>query len=310
VVLVTIDGARWEDVLPEADDAADGMMPSLRRLVRERGVALGGPGCDHDVRASGPNFVSLPGYLEMFTGRPSKCTSNACGRVSTATVLDEAREAAHRLGDVAVFASWSKYGSAVSHDPGAIVLSAGARVTPLVAAREDDTLKSLLDGGAAHSGYPGWGDYRPDVHTARAALRYLETVNPRVLVVGLGDSDEQAHRGNVAGYRRALRSADGFIDELDRVLTRMGDVGRQTAVVVTTDHGRARGLRSHGAAFPESQRVFVAAFGAGIAHRGEACAGEDLRLAHIAGALRALLSLGGDGDRGPLASEIVAGLGR
>jgi hypothetical protein len=309
VVLVTVDGVRWEDVFDvEKDDRApptEPAMPNLHRLVRERGVALGGPGCAHDVRASGPNYVSLPGYLEMFTGRATSCTHNGCPPVETPTVVDEAREAAHREADVAVFASWDKYANAVARDRKAIVLSAGARATSIPASKDDAKLRSWLEEGANHAGYPGWGDYRPDLHTTRIALRYLETKTPHLLVVGLGDADEHAHRGDLAGYRRAIRRTDDFLAELDRTLARMGEEGRETAVLVTTDHGRSHSIRAHGAGFPESQRVFVGAFGAGITRRGVACASEPIRLAHIAGAVRSLLALESDTDRA-LADEIVA----
>jgi Metalloenzyme superfamily len=304
VVLVTIDGVRWEDVFDAS--SLEPAMPNLQRLVGERGVALGGPDCEHDVRASGPNFVSLPGYLEIFTGSPTACTHNHCPPVETPTVIDEARGAAARDGDVAVFSSWGKYAHAAARDRRAIVLSAGAHGIGIGAAKEDAKLRSWLEAGSNHAGYPGSGDYRPDVHTARIALRYLETQAPRLLVIGLGDADEYAHRGDVAGYRRSIRRADDVLAELDRTLARMGGEGAETAVVVTTDHGRARSLRGHGASFPESQRVFVAAFGAGVARRGVACASEPLRLAHLAGAVRSLLALETDAERGPLADEIVA----
>jgi hypothetical protein len=328
LVLVTLDGVRWEDVLgasqpsnaarpsegaprvlrPRGASAAaasnGALMPKLRRAVRDRGVALGGPGCEHDMRASGPNFISLPGYLEMFTGKASGCTQNSCAPVATATIIDEARAAASGPGDVAVFASWNKYAYAVARDRSSIVLSAGAHA-PLLGSANDAKLRSFLEAGAASSGYPGHGDYRPDVHTARVALRYLETVGPRVLVMGLGDADELAHRGDIAGYRQAIRRADDIIGDLDRTLSRMGEDGKRTAVLVTTDHGRAHSIRAHGASFPESQRVFVAAFGAGIAHRGVACTSEPLRLAHVAGAMRSLLALDGKAEPNPLAAEII-----
>ncbi|HVH42060.1 MAG TPA: hypothetical protein VM925_06940, partial [Labilithrix sp.] len=292
VVLVTIDGLRWEDffAVSTTRTSADEPMPNLRRLVRDRGIALGGPGCTYDVRASGPNFVSLPGYIEMFTGKASGCFHNACPPVTVPTVIDEVRAASGEA-DVAVFASWEKYAHAVARDRKSIVLSAGARTASSGLARDDTKLRGYLDAGAAHAGYPGWGDYRPDVHTARIALRYLETMRPRLLVVGLGDADEQAHRGDFAGYERAVRSADEFIADVERALARMGEEGSRTAVLVTTDHGRAHSLRAHGAAFPESQRVFVAGFGAGVAHRGIACSTAPIRLAHLAGALRSLLSM-------------------
>ncbi len=309
VVLVTVDGVRWEDVFAgvAANSLAEPtggemMMPHLHRLVRDRGIALGGPGCEHDVRASGPSFVSLPGYLEIFTGKPTTCTHNGCPGVDVPTVIDEARAIASSESDVAVFASWGRYALAVARDRKAIVVSAGASTNSL-GPKDDAKLRAYAEAGARSAGYPGHGDYRPDVHTAQIALRYLETKRPHLLVVGLGDADEYAHRGDHAGYRRALRRTDEFIADLDRTLERMGEDGRETAVLVTTDHGRAHSFRGHGASFPESQRVFVAAFGAGVARRGATCTSSPLRLAHVAGAVRTLLGL--EGEAGPLAAELV-----
>src|SRR5215831_14437813 len=115
VVLVAIDGARWQEVLHGVDRARahdaelpvtdvvgpDELMPNLHRLTRERGILLG------SVYASGPNYVSMPGYAEMFTGRaPSRCQDNACGGPGEPTIFDEATADHERPGDVAVIASW------------------------------------------------------------------------------------------------------------------------------------------------------------------------------------------------------------
>ncbi|MBX3227722.1 MAG: hypothetical protein KIT84_15305 [Labilithrix sp.] len=304
VVVVTIDGVRWEDVLGATPETSTLAMPNLHRLVKERGAAFGGADCPYEVRTHGSVNVSLPGYLEIFTGKPTACTHNYCPGPDVDTFVDEAQKSSARAGDVAVFASWDRYGYASARDRKGVVMSAGARTTTLSFAKEDAKIKSLLAFGAAHAGYPGWGDYRQDVHTARIALRYLETKTPRLLVVGLGDADEQAHRGDVAGYKRAIARSDDFLGDLERTLARMGPEGERTAVLVTTDHGRARSLFRHGASQPESGRVFVAAWGAGIASQGVACAPEDLELTHVAGAVRALLEIESAEPAGPLAEAL------
>lgn len=303
VVLVTLDGVRWEDVFGATPATSTLAMPNLHRLVKDRGIAFGGAGCDHEVRASGPNFVSLPGYIEIFTGKPTTCTHNYCANVATDTIVDEARAA--NPGEVAVFASWNRYSAAAAKDRKSIVLSAGARTIKLAAAKDDEKLRDLLVAGAANAGYPGWGDYRADERTGKIALRYLETKTPRFLAIGLGDADEQAHRGDIAGYRKAIARSDEILGDLDRTLDRMGEAGAHTAVIVTTDHGRAKNLFNHGAQAPESARVFIAAFGAGIANRGVTCAPEELRLTHIAGAVRQLLDLEATGEPGPLAEAML-----
>jgi hypothetical protein len=314
VVLVTLDGVRWQDALGARSGAGphaeSGLMPNLTRLVAEKGVSLGGEGCTHDVRASGPNFVSLPGYLEMFTGAPSSCTHNGCPPVKEATIVDRVRETVSRDTDVAVFTSWDRYGHAVTRRREALFLSAGAEPLRTQRAIDDAPLRSALLKGVKHAGYPGWGRYRPDADTSRAALRYLEVVAPRFLVVGLGDADEFAHRGDVAGYKYAVREADEVLGKLDEILGSMGEDGARTAVLVTTDHGRAHSMREHGAVYPESQRVFFAAFGGRIARRGPVCAREPLRLKHLAGAVSALFDLEASPLRAPLAQEMVDRVGQ
>jgi hypothetical protein len=307
VVLVTIDGVRWEDMLGATPETSTLAMPNLHRLVQAKGIAFGGGGCEHDVRASGPNFVSLPGCLEIFTGAATTCTHNYCPPVDHETIVDEVRGSSRRTNDVAVFASWDRYASAVAKDRKPLVLSAGARTIKLAPAKDDPKLRELLQAGAANAGYPGWGDYRADAMTGKIALRYLETESPRFLVIGLGDADEQAHRGDIAGYRKAIARADDLIGEIAKTLTRMGPEGDQTAVLVTTDHGRAKSLFNHGAMAPESARVFVAAFGANIARKGVTCAPEDMHLSNIAGAIRTLLAIDSELEPGPLSDALLAG---
>jgi hypothetical protein len=101
VVLVTIDGVRWQDVFEGSDPALGGsripateIIPRTSALAAMRGVALGAsiPGCATVHTAGGAN-VSLPGYQEIFTGRRSTCLDNRCASVD-GSVLDEAETAA------------------------------------------------------------------------------------------------------------------------------------------------------------------------------------------------------------------------
>jgi hypothetical protein len=117
VVLVTVDGARWQDVFDGAD-----LMPALHALARERGAFVGAD-ARAAIRATGPNFVSLPGYTEIFTGRPSTtCRDNECPPTRTPTFLDRAVDAGL---SVAAFASWEKLDRAITARPGRFVVSAG-----------------------------------------------------------------------------------------------------------------------------------------------------------------------------------------
>lgn len=292
VVLVTIDGARWQEIFEGTDASrlapprprrtAEQLMPTLYALGHQRGAVVGARGAAQ-IRATGPNFVSLPGYLEILTGRPSTtCTDNECPPTETPTLLDDA--AAAGLG-VAAFASWERLSHAITARPSAFLVSAG---------------RSPDDTGPP---FPGSGAYRPDARTAEAALSHLERERPDVLFLGLGDPDEHAHRGDYDGYLGSLEQADDVLRRLLGVLDRMGERGRATHVFVTADHGRAHDFRSHGGFAPESARVWLVAAGPRVQARGDAASPHERHLADVAPTLSALMAL--ERPRHPGAGEIL-----
>jgi hypothetical protein len=279
-------------------EGARDLLPNLYSALETRGAVIGAPGHGKAIAASGPNFVSMPGYTEIFEGRaPAGCQDNACDGTQASTIVDEVRHRATADSQVAVFASWERIRSAATRDPASIVLSAGrADVHGAAFLARDLELRDLLERGAASDPYPGSDGFRPDRYTAALALRYLEATRPAFLFVGLGEPDEYAHRGDYVGYLGALRAADHFVGELFATLDRLGERGRSTLVLLTADHGRARDYREHGGQYPESARVWLAAFGGPVRARGFAEAPEPRRLADVAPTIRAVLDLDTKGD--------------
>jgi hypothetical protein len=319
VVLVVLDGVRWQEVFGGADRAlardrglnplawasARALMPNLQRALEMRAIALGAPGHGAEVSASGPSYVSFPGYLEIFAGHPDPaCESNGCARSPSRTIADDVGEASGP-DDVAVVASWPAIARAASADPSRFVVSAGrSRLEHGERLREDDGAASWIDRGSRARAFPGEGDYRPDAFTAHIALRALETLRPRFLFVGLGDADEHAHRNDYRGYLEAIHASDAFLGDLFTALDRMGARGRHTTVVVTADHGRAYGFKDHGGRYPESGRVWLVAAGADLRAHGLVNAARRHTLSQIAPTLRALLGLPVDGQ--PMAEVLDA----
>jgi hypothetical protein len=297
IILVTVDGVRAKDVLGEG---ARQRLPNLWRLV-ERGVALGAPGYGAPIVASGPRFVSLPGYREILTGRRGNgCTDNECAPLAEPSLLDDARAALGLHGDdVALVASWPTLQRAATNDPTAVAMSVGRHGGPTRARfAVDDAATALLARGEATLSFPGEDDYRPDAVTAPLALAYLHARQPHLLVVSLGDTDEWAHRGRVADYFAALAAVDDFLGQLATEVAALDADGGRTLVVVTSDHGRAANFRDHGRQ-PESQPVWIVAAGGPIVARGLVAAASQRRLCDIAPTLR--LWLGLDADLSPRA---------
>jgi hypothetical protein len=284
LVLVTIDGVRWQEVFGGTDPVlappatprlpAASLVPHLYKLGYERGAFIGAPG-QGTISASGPNYVSLPGYTEILGGRQSAaCQSNNCERTKLPTILDEARAAGAK---VAVFSSWDPLALAASASPGAFHMSCGQGGGP----------------GAAIDPYPGYGSYRPDFATADAALAYYQAERPDVLFVGLGDTDEYAHRGDYARYIRALEEADAVVGRIMDLLDHDGERGARTHLVVTADHGRARDFQNHGA-MSEAARVWMVAGGPRFRARGPIPSPRERHLADVVPTLRTVLGLAPD----------------
>ena len=307
VVVIAIDGVRWQDVFLGVDAklararglrssevvGAAELMPNLHALIATRGAALGAPGRG-SMAASGPNFVSTPGYMEMLLGRRRPpCGGNQCGAVSEPTLLDElAALPGARRGDVAVVSSWEGVGKAIGIDGSRVAATVGrhgGRQRELFA--YDAISRELLSDGESAGPEPGGGDFRHDDVTAAIALRYFEKRKPNFLFVGVGETDEYAHVNDYAKYLGALRSADTLIGRFAQELFELERAGKRCLLLITTDHGRADGFTDHGESDPESAYVWLVAVGDAIRARGFTRAPEPRYLADIAPTLRAVLGL-------------------
>ena len=312
LILLTLDGVRWQDVCNGVEPArarragladdrivdAPTLLPNLYRLAA-RGTLIGA-GADR-IDASGPNYVSLPGYWEILTGhRPPSCRTNHCSATMESTLIDEVAAAPGvARSDVAVFSSWERIERAAAAEPDKVVLSTGRHGgQPAAAVAWDDTSRALLERAAAVDPWPGDDDYRPDAFTAELAVHYLETRDPRLLYLSLGDTDEHAHHDDYRRYLDALVFADHTLGRILDDLDALGERGRQTAVVVTTDHGRAANFKGHGAGDTESGRVWLAAGGGGIAPAATSETGARWYLGDVAPTLRTLVGLPDDPSEG------------
>jgi Metalloenzyme superfamily len=322
VILVAIDGVRPREVFEGADaelaagqGLSDGgfgatdLMPNLHRLARTRGALLGGPSDCDSIWATGPNFVSLPGYREILTGRPAGCQENQCAPLTLDTIADDFRAVAESSREVAVISSWEGIENAASRRPESIVTSCGRRRgTNLQVLRDDAAAAALLREGEDAAPAPGTGEFRPDAITAKIALGYLVREKPRFLFLGLGEADEYGHADDYAGYLASLRAADRVIGAIDDILERTGAWKRDAIVFVTTDHGRGDDFRFHGRSVPESGRVWLLALGQRVTRPGFPPAWQTHHLTDVAPTLRVLSGLPSDPHGGaPILSLVTKG---
>ncbi|MGX9718522.1 alkaline phosphatase family protein [Stenotrophomonas acidaminiphila] len=317
VVVVTLDGVRVQEIFggmdvdiaraagDEGGDAGqfdryrgdsavqrrERLMPFFwGTLMREHGWIAGNAALGSRVQLGNRMRFSYPGYAELLTGVPrdDSVTSNAAIQSPHPTVLEFVREQL-RLprAKVAAFGSWDRFAGIPEHTPGSITVNAG--FMPFV---DSDPGIQRLD--AIQTQARTWRHERFDAFTAAFALRYLERERPRLLYVGLGDTDEWAHAGRYIDTLEGLALADRFLQALWQWLQSQPDYRDNTVLVIATDHGRGRSVRDwsdHGPQVEGAQDVWLAMAGPGQARRGELRQAPELRQGQIAASIAALFGL-------------------
>ena len=282
IVVVTVDGVRWHEVFEGVDPqlaashglssnevlSAAELTPNLHRIVASHGAALGAPGYGAEISASGPNFVSLPGYAELLSGRrATRCRDNQCSGGGARTLLDDfSAGSARGASQVALFTSWP------------------------------DIARVASERGVVSEPLPRGANFRSDALTADLAIAHLKAHAPKFMFLGLGEPDEFGHQNDYRGYLSAVRRADARIAEVDRELERLAARGTRTALFVTADHGRADSFVEHGSKFPESARVWLVAAGSAVRASGFVAAPKQRHLADLAPTVRQIAGLPPDVD--------------
>jgi hypothetical protein len=262
VVLVTLDGLRWQELFGGAqekllDERAGGvrdmqalkdrfwrespearreaLMPFFWSVVARQGQVFGDP--DRNARSTltnGKKF-SYPGYSEMLCGFPDpRIDSNRKIPNPNVTVLEWLSRRPGFEGKVAAFGTWDVLYSIVNADRSRIPVVAGwqpLRDEPL--SRAEKTVNAVLPELPRV-----WPDNTFDFVTTTGAIEYVRKHRPRVMYVMLGETDEWAHLRRYDCYLDATHRGDAFLRRLWATLQSMPDYAGRTSLVVTTDHGR------------------------------------------------------------------------
>jgi hypothetical protein len=228
VILITIDGVRWQEVYGGTDHwrwhgrqmTSRQLLPNLYDYFVDDGVAVG---LLTPIVASGPNHISLPGYLEITRGHPSfDCQLNSCRPYIDQSVF-------WFFQHPAVFSSWTE-------------------------------IKETIPSNSNVYRDVGTDWYRWDNATELAAISYLDQQTPDFLWVSLGDTDEMGHLNDYPRYIESLQMADIFIGYLVERYP-------NATFIVTADHGRNTDFKDHGID-KSSERVWLMMRGPNVPHRG------------------------------------------
>ncbi|MCL2913534.1 alkaline phosphatase family protein [Shewanella corallii] len=261
LVLVTIDGLRWQEVFYGADQqmlkdktlvkhpdlmaprfgaedhtiARSVLMHFMWQTIAREGALMGNRDKGPGMSVANPWFFSYPGYSEILTGIVDESIdSNAPVPNANVTFLEWLSARPEYGKKLALFGSWDVFPAIVNHERSGLHVNAGFMPASGYPLGDDIALLNQLQKEIPSP----WHNVRLDAFTHRYALDYLKQVKPRVMVIAYGETDDFAHDGQYDQYLMAARRTDNFIADLWHTLQSMPEYRNNTNLIITTDHGR------------------------------------------------------------------------
>ncbi|MDH7460004.1 alkaline phosphatase family protein [Chitinophagaceae bacterium 26-R-25] len=314
VVIVTLDGMRWQEVFGGVDSALMNgrytmdkkamtekfwsdtlqerrrkLFPFLWQMVATNGQLYGNRWENNKVNVANRYQFSYPGYNEIFTGYPDTAVnSNDKVPNSNINVLEFINKDPKYKNKVAAFATWDVFPYILNAKRSGVYVNAGV-----------DTLPSLTQGLSLVNDLqflsPQPIDVRPDVATYLAAREYLKAKQPRVLYIAFDETDDYAHAGLYDQYLKSAHAEDAMLADLWNTLQSMPQYKNKTTLIVTCDHGRGDKKkdtwRDHGSDIAESGEIWMAFIGQGISSKGEMKTSQQHYQQQLAATIASLLGL-------------------
>jgi predicted metal-binding membrane protein len=285
LVVVTIDGLRWQEVFggaseeylkkdakgdvtplerryvgPTPEGRRASLMPFLWNVIARQGQIFGDPSKQSLSHVTNGLWFSYPGYSEMFAGvADPRVDSNDKVPNPNVTVFEWLEGRPGFQGRVTAFGSWDVLPFILNVDRSHLQVGSGFRPVPQPLTDRERAINQLA------TDLPPYWDYGPfDAPIVYAAVDALQTKNPRVVYVMLGEGDEWAHDGRYDLYLDATMRADRFIERIWNTVQSLPGYKDNTTLLVTTDHGRGATTADwsdHGRKIPAAERTWIAVLG-------------------------------------------------
>ncbi len=288
VIVVTLDGFRFQEFFGGADESLlnkqfggvkdlDGLKkrywrdkPEQRRdvllpffwttLVKE-GQIFGDRTRKATTKLTNGLKFSYPGYSEIFCGFGDPAiNSNAKKPNPNLSVLEFLHEKPSYKNRVAAFCTWDVFPSIFRSERNGLKVHTDWK--PIDDAPLTDRQRAM---NAALPLLPRyWPDNCFDVITMEYAREHLLRHKPRVLYIGLGETDEWGHGRRYDLYLDAANNADRYLAELWRTLQTIPQYKDKTSLLITTDHGRGDtrvDWTDHGKKVPLAEFIWIAVLG-------------------------------------------------
>jgi len=288
VILVLLDGIRWQDVFRGADpellnkeaggvenvDAIKkefwretpeqrraALMPFLWSTVVQRGQLYGNRDLNSPMRVTNKFHFSYPGYSEMIVGfADDRINTNDPIPNPNPSFLHYLNDQPTFKGEVAVFSAWSAASAMVNRDQTKLPVNAG--MEPMTFGKKSPAYDAL--NGMKRNAFHLHPNDPSDAYTFYTAMEYLRQDKPRAMWITFGETDTFAHGGRYDRYLQAMKRADAMLGELWSQLQSMREYKGKTTLIVSVDHGRGlapTGWRHHGTTIPGCDETWLAVLG-------------------------------------------------
>ena len=295
VIYITWDGFRWQEFFGGAQEAfiakdagvanvealkkefwredprerREVLLPFVWKVMASQGQIFGDATRNAAARIENKHKFSYPGYSEMFCGfaDDERIASNGKFPNPNVTVLEFLNGRPGFEGKVAGIQTWDLFPFILNQPRAKIYVHAG--ITPVPGDNLSDRQQLLNE--VIKDTVVLWPDNQIDSITIQAAREYLVRHKPRVLHIGLGETDEWGHGRRYDRYLQAVHNSDDFLRRLWDLLQTMPEYKDKTSLVICPDHGRGSTIRDwtdHGAKVEGAEFIWMAALGPDIAPLG------------------------------------------
>ena len=294
LVIITIDGLRWQEVFTGAEEnllndkkqvrdtaltretywrdtpeeRRKMLMPFVWNTVAEKGLIIGNRNKNSVMQVANKTNISYPGYCEMMTGIVDETirNNNPVNNMHR-NVLEATNEDVRYKGKVVMYGSWKPTRFAIHNESAGIPASVSYERN--VAKKQTPQLQLVerMMEGMPHY----WSSEHFDAFTFAYAIETLRMDHPKVMWISFGDCDEWGHSRKYDLYLDGTKGTDAFIRDIYEACEADRFYRGKTTYLITCDHGRGLGNEwaNHGGSTKGSEATWLMLLGKGIEAQGE-----------------------------------------
>lgn len=332
VVLISVDGYRWQELFKGADSVLlknkeyrkqdstevfekfwastdqqrrEKLMPFFWSTIAKEGQLYGNRDLGNRVNLKNKYWFSYPGRSETITGYyDEKINSNDYPNNPNVNVLEFINKQEGFTGKVVSFVGWTPVSKIVNRDRNHMPL-----INPFEKVKSDNLTEAQKLANEIQDYLPNYFGItsRWDMGTFAIAKTYIAANHPRVSYIDFVDPDNIGHAGQYDYYLDAAHYLDAMVASLWKSMQEDPFYKDNTTFVIYPDHGRGVGDKwtSHGTSAPHSDETWLAVIGPDTKGLGEVKVESQIFQDQIAQTIAKLLGFTFTADH-PVGKEITS----